>query len=123
MRLPLVVWLLPCLLLSACVAPLQGRAAPDTYASMAVARHDASTGRADVSAASPDPSALDAHVLRKHPRFDTGNILAEPPFDGSPLKNSVASNQRGTRCALHGTRVRSPRAARTGRTSIAVQWL
>ena len=89
MRLPLVVWLLPCLLLSACVAPWQGRAVPDTYASMAVARHEAATGRADVSSASPDPSAHNAHVLRKHPRSATGDILTALPFDGSPLKKQL----------------------------------
>ena len=89
MRLPLVVWLLPCLLLSACVAPLQDRAVPAPYVSMAGTRHDASTGRADVLAASPDSSALDAPVLRKHPRSDTGDILVEPPFDGSPLKKQL----------------------------------
>ena len=89
MRLPLVVWLLPCLLLSACFAPLQDHAVPDTYASMAGTRHDASTGREDVLAASPDPSALDAHVFRTHPRSATGGILVEPPFDGSPLKTRL----------------------------------
>ncbi len=93
MRPSLIVRLLPCLLLAACVAPVQTHIEPSTNTSTTFAWHDGYTIHTELLALLPTSSVFDAQRVLKLPQTITAGNSANPAFDGPPEETRL--NQTG----------------------------
>ena len=98
MRPSLIVWMLPCLLLAACVAPVQTDTKPSTYTSTTFVWHDANTIPTDPLAAPPFTSVFDAKRVLKPPQSITAGDSVHLPFE-DPLAKTRLHQTGGSHSA------------------------